>query len=87
MRNALSNNSLMWAPTIETEAVDNALVLGPMHENIKNGYFNRVPTLMGIVTQEEAEFISELIRNSNISIWTNRFDFYVCFFIKPFLEK
>lgn len=61
MRNALSNNSLMWAPSIETEAVDNALVLGPMHENIKNGYFNRVPILMGIVTQEEAEFISKFI--------------------------
>lgn len=59
MRNALSNNTLMWAPSIETEIVDHPVVLGPMHENIKNGYFNKVPTLMGIVTQEEAEFISK----------------------------
>lgn len=59
MRNALSNNTLIWAPSIENERVENALVVGPMHDNIKNGYFNRVPVLMGIVTQEEAEFISE----------------------------
>lgn len=59
MRNSLSNNTLIWAPSIETEMVNNAVVLGPMHENIKNGYFNKVPTLMGIVTQEEAEFISK----------------------------
>lgn len=59
MKNSIANNSLMWAPVIENEGIQNAFILGPMHENIKHGYINRVPVLMGIVTQEEGEFISK----------------------------
>lgn len=37
---------------IETESNEHALITGPMHDDLFNGKFNRVPVMMGITSEE-----------------------------------
>ncbi|CAH1104362.1 unnamed protein product, partial [Psylliodes chrysocephalus] len=55
MRNAVGNEAnTVWNPV--EEYVENGVIKGLMHENFKNGIFNKVPMLIGSNSEEELQF-------------------------------
>lgn len=55
MRNAVGNEAnTVWNPV--EEHVENGVIKGLMHENFKNGIFNKVPMLIGSNSEEELQF-------------------------------
>ncbi|KAJ8981378.1 hypothetical protein NQ317_000246 [Molorchus minor] len=60
MENKLGDGrGMVWTPVIEDEGLENAFVVGPMQENLKNGDINKVPIMIGFNSEEELHFFRD----------------------------
>ncbi|CAH1104361.1 unnamed protein product [Psylliodes chrysocephalus] len=61
MRNAVGNQgNTVWNPVEEHSR--NGVIKGLMHENFKNGIFNKVPMLIGVNSEEQLKFDLEELK-------------------------
>nr|WCC58172.1 carboxylesterase [Pharsalia antennata] len=59
MEIGLGNNELVWLPIIENINFTGALITDPMHEDLQNGVFKRVPIMLGYNSEEQIELIED----------------------------